>query len=386
MYQAVYTEVNLLCALILVYILCRMRNNPDHQAANLSFMRVLLVTVLVLLLDSAWILVDRRPQPLLLRRVNQAVNALYLFGTGVISYCWLWFAEDRMDRSRRLWRRWRRPLRIPLAALGALAALSPWTGWLFSVDAQNVYHRGPLYFLQPALAYFYLVFSACRVEQNARRTRAGQRNAELLDLLSFSVLPAVGGLFTIGIPGLPALWPLGTLSLLMVYVNMQDYQISTDSLTGLNNRRQFDARLRTLVSDSRRTGHLTLFLMDIDRFKSINDTYGHYEGDNALAATGALLKKVARGRELFLARYGGDEFAILCTVTSDEEIRELRDRIDWVFRERNRTGLTPYAITLSVGAERFGPGYAETIPELIAGADRALYAEKQRRRSPEPLL
>ena len=119
-------------------------------------------------------------------------------------------------------------------------------------------------------------------------------------------------------------------------------------------------------------------MMDIDSFKMINDVYGHYEGDNALRETAEILKQVCRNYNAFLARYGGDEFVILVSFLEDAQSELLREEIKTLFAQRNQETSKRYAIRLSVGVERFRAGSEMSISEVIRGADKALYEEKER--------
>jgi diguanylate cyclase (GGDEF)-like protein len=123
---------------------------------------------------------------------------------------------------------------------------------------------------------------------------------------------------------------------------------------------------------------LFLFIMDINGFKRINDTYGHYEGDKALAETANILKRAIGGTPMFLARYGGDEFAILGFLKGMDEAESLKLKIQRYFADSNVDVSRDYDIVMGVGYYEYGPGHGETIQQLIAGADKNLYADKER--------
>ncbi|KAA2261354.1 diguanylate cyclase [Solihabitans fulvus] len=151
----------------------------------------------------------------------------------------------------------------------------------------------------------------------------------------------------------------------------------TDSLTGLRTRRFFEARLPVELARARRTnGSLALFIVDVDRFKSINDRYGHPAGDQVLVEIAARLRGAARAEDV-LARYGGEEFALLVPDTSQDELPGIAERL------RHRVARGPIAVaqdywvavTVSVGTASF-PEHGVSPSELVATADRALYAAK----------
>lgn len=378
LYHNIYLEINLLSVVILLHILHCIRLNMDKQVSQLAFVLVARTLLALLMLDSLWAMMDGMPGQGM-RMVNMAANAAYLFLSGAIGFCWYNYTRRKLDMGV-MTKRLRILILLPLGFLLALILASPWTGWLFYMDAGNVYHRGAYHFIQPLITYIYLLLSAIHVYRYIQGETVRRRRIEALELLSFILLPAIGSVINLLTEGLPTVWPMATLSLMMVFYNMQSYKISTDGLTGLNNRRQFDLQIQRSVEDVHRMKHLVLLLMDVNRFKSINDQYGHSEGDRALKITADELKLICDDFDVFLARYGGDEFVICGGFRSMESARLLEQRIRRVFDQLNRQRMRPYDLTLSIGMVEFGVDGLDTTEKLIAGADKALYEEKARRR------
>jgi len=101
----------------------------------------------------------------------------------------------------------------------------------------------------------------------------------------------------------------------------------TDALTGLSNRRGFDAMLQRLLAGDRGSdAGFALLMLDLDRFKTYNDDFGHLAGDEALRLTGAILRGVLRPQDM-AARYGGEEFAILLPGTGPIGARRVAQRL-----------------------------------------------------------
>jgi diguanylate cyclase (GGDEF)-like protein len=149
-----------------------------------------------------------------------------------------------------------------------------------------------------------------------------------------------------------------------------------DSLTGLSNRRRIDEDLSREMERAKRYGHrLSVLFLDIDRFKSINDEYGHAVGDAALSEFASLLRDCLRPADL-PSRWGGEEFVVILPETGSEEERRTAERIrataaahDFSFDET--TGLT-----CSIGVSTFPDGAAE-IDSLLKLSDGALLKAKQ---------
>jgi two-component system cell cycle response regulator len=153
----------------------------------------------------------------------------------------------------------------------------------------------------------------------------------------------------------------------------------TDMLTGLHNRRYMDTHLGTLVDDANRRGKpLAALVLDIDYFKSINDTHGHDAGDEVLRDFAQRLRKSVRGIDL-ACRYGGEEFVVAMPDTDLSVASHVAERI------RQRVAGEPFIIhggarqidvTLSIGLASLNPG-GDTAGELLRRADQALYRAKR---------
>jgi len=148
---------------------------------------------------------------------------------------------------------------------------------------------------------------------------------------------------------------------------------TTDGLTGLNNHRTFHERLADeIVRAKRYSTDLSVLLLDVDKFKQYNDTFGHPDGDAVLRKVAGLIQSCVRDCDL-AARYGGEEFAIVlphCDAASArlaaERVRNVIEHAEW----------PQVAVTVSVGAATFTPTM-ENGAELVTHADRALYRSKQ---------
>ena len=168
----------------------------------------------------------------------------------------------------------------------------------------------------------------------------------------------------------------------------QDYQSKaySDAMTGLDNFRRFEQDLTSEMQRAERYGRpLSLILLDIDHFKSFNDTLGHQAGDALLGQLAAVLRDSLRSVDK-PARYGGEEFVVVCPETGAPEARLIAERIRraveqtpfaLVDKERSEDGSAPRTtrVTVSVGFATF-PRDARTPRDLIREADKALYAAK----------
>ncbi|MBW2020721.1 MAG: diguanylate cyclase [Deltaproteobacteria bacterium] len=150
----------------------------------------------------------------------------------------------------------------------------------------------------------------------------------------------------------------------------------TDDLTKLHNMRHFYTQLQTEMSRAfRYKGPLSLLLLDVDRFKQYNDTYGHLEGDQVLIKLGEVIRECLRKSDTAY-RYGGDEFMVILPETRGSEARKVAERIRtrfpavYSYRTSGRIDAT-----VSVGVAEYHPG--EDLSEFIKRADQAMYEAKR---------
>jgi diguanylate cyclase (GGDEF)-like protein len=163
----------------------------------------------------------------------------------------------------------------------------------------------------------------------------------------------------------------------LLYQRIEDLA-RTDGLTGLLNHRTFMEKLaeeyRRIERDMR---PFSILLMDIDKFKNVNDSYGHPVGDIALKAVAKVLKDTGRGSD-FVARYGGEEFAIGMVDTNIKGAEQMAERVRKLVQKTvmARVGGTDLMLTLSIGVSSF-PEDTKNKADLVTMADNALYQAKR---------
>jgi diguanylate cyclase len=151
-----------------------------------------------------------------------------------------------------------------------------------------------------------------------------------------------------------------------------------DALTGISNRRCFDANLNTLAGEAMNSGEeLCLMLLDVDHFKKFNDTWGHQVGDEVLQFVALTMQQTVRGQD-HAARYGGEEFAIILPNTPIEGAMKVGENLRQALEKHNLFSRTAQQqlpnITVSIGISYYDPG--EVLADLSRRADGALYQAK----------
>lgn len=157
-----------------------------------------------------------------------------------------------------------------------------------------------------------------------------------------------------------------------------------DALTGIPNRRAFDEALDRFWKEARETNKpLSLLLIDIDAFKSYNDTYGHLEGDACLRKVAQVLKQTVN-KPALVARYGGEEFAVLLPSDAQFVATELAEEIRQAVLKltiAHKSYHPECIVTISIGVATVIPELYQAEDELIRRADKALYQSKEKGRN-----
>ncbi len=165
----------------------------------------------------------------------------------------------------------------------------------------------------------------------------------------------------------------------LVEHEMQAMEMATlDELTAINNRRGFFFIAEQALRMSRRKDFpLTLVFIDLNRFKPINDNFGHAEGDRVLKFFASALLAVSRDSDI-VARLGGDEFVVLLNDASDDEVDTVMKRFREDVAQYNDALELDYAVTYSYGVVRYDPAKHENLDALLAEGDALMYERKRR--------
>jgi diguanylate cyclase (GGDEF)-like protein/PAS domain S-box-containing protein len=152
-----------------------------------------------------------------------------------------------------------------------------------------------------------------------------------------------------------------------------------DELTRLYNRRGFMAFCKQHLSSLHRTDKgAVIVYADLDGLKRINDSFGHKEGDRALIKTAELLRETFRSSDV-LGRLGGDEFTALAAVDPDGGVEKLISRLEHKFESYNSLKTVPYKLSLSIGVAQLGSDGTQSLEDLMAWADAAMYENKRKK-------
>ena len=357
--------------------------DADRNKYRLRLINLMVSLIAFCLVDTFWVLVywDVLPRTQLLRTVS---NVFLYCSINICSFSMFQMLNGCLEMVSPTTYNKKIPF-VLFFAMIALALTTPWTGLLFSIDVAGDLHRGILYIPFMIGIMGNLLFASIRAMVLAFRPE-NEANKELCLLVAFYGLPIlIGGILRAFFVSMPSVAFGTSISVILFFVMSIREQVSMDTLTGINNRRQgerFFIRQIQAITQREDEGDsgLYLFMADLDKFKAINDTYGHNEGDNALVVTAEALREVCAqyADRCMLCRFGGDEFVLGGMFDSDAKADAFCTMLKNAVAAKCAQKSLPYMISLSIGYERYRPEF-RTLKNLLAAADKKMYEQKRGR-------
>ena len=372
-----YVEANIVCIIVFGIILIHNHFNIDRQEKQIKYDHTLIIFMLYFLLDCVWALIVSGVIPKSGIIVIASNFAVYLLMVATM-YFWLQYvmAYEQVPHRNRPLNKFvvLFPFIVSTTALLIHYLIAPQMFISKDMDLLPTY-----YIYLAAVPYIYL---AAIIFYTIRKARSEKNRAEKrkhLFIGFFPIMVMAGGIAQLIFPYIPIYCISVMILMLIFYIQSLDLRISMDPLTQLNNRSQlthYTASRSNLYMDDKLT---FVLIMDIDGFKAINDTYGHWEGDQALVTVSDSLKKVVNSYSMpsFLCRYGGDEFLLIIHPETKEETEHLIRNIRNEFEEVSKK--SQYVLSLSIGYDEL-IGVQDTMHNCIRRADKKLSLDKDYRK------
>lgn len=365
-------ESSIISFLILLIIYIHSYSRIDKPFTQYKLFTALLQTNLALIVVDilGWIF-NGMPGHLNLL-YNKGFNLLLYITEPIGPALWILYTNYQVFSDDHRLKKQKRILLILLTINAAVSLISLKTGWFFSVDEQNIYHRGSLFWVHTAFCYGLLFYSLIFIVFH----KAALKKRDYYSLLFYYVPQGVGTTIQVLYYGVSFNWTGMMLSLLVIYLNLQERSLHTDYLTGLYNRRQLDSYIQTKVDNSSSRKSFSAILIDLDKFKNINDRFGHKVGDEALLSAVEIINKCVSVDD-FVARYGGDEFFIILNTDDrallEKIVREIKDNVIAF----NRKSGKPFEIHLSLGYDIYKHESKMTKDEFVKYIDMLMYNNKR---------
>lgn len=366
-------------AVLFFYSRKNQRSADGYLLDQRLFQMMLIANAAMLVLDMLMVVLNGQTF-MLARELNIAATFLFYLVNPVLPMLWIIYVDYKIYASEMRIKKMMFLYALPFDIHSVLCIISLWNGFFFNVSPENLYSRGPFlsYIFSPVICFSYLVIPVVMM-LFYRKSLADSSDSlnSYYALLLFPIPPLIGGIVQILYPPVALVWMCTVLSILILFINVQNAEILTDHLTGLYNRRQLEAhidwKLRKITPPLKLVG----IMLDINKFKSINDLLGHDVGDLAIEQAGDILRRSLRKGD-FVARYGGDEFVIVLEVVETEKVERIIERIRNNCAALNSAENADYSIDFSVGYKAYDGSEKVTLRQFLTEIDREMYIDKKR--------
>ena len=339
------------------------------EQAHRLFFRLILLTLFILVLEILSVALNSREYADYII-VHRLVDTLGFALSPLVPFCTVLYVGRKTRQYKKISAKifW---LAVPLALNGIVSVGSYHFNWIFSISADNIYGRGPLFLVSPLT--FYLYYATNLAVLYGGRKMSGKE--ELLILGTLTVIPAAMSVFQLYYFIYLTIWNSMAIAVIINYVFLIHSQAKIDPLTGLGNRIAYNEYIAGLAGKSDLV--LAAVTIDLDDFKSINDIHGHHEGDKVLRLFAGQLADTFEGRGIPI-RVGGDEFVILISENDEAIVEQYVARLQDRINDHNARSGAPYPIRFSYGIAIYGEPY-NSIDELICHSDKLMYQTKRRK-------
>ena len=369
-YNIYYLETNIICILMLITVLAIYIGDRKNAADSIHF-RIMILDILVYCIVDIIAALCKSMSFTGVRTVLYVSNSIYIAMPIFLVLRWESYAQLRMEQWGYKKTKVGSFVKLILYVVAIVILSTPFTNFAFSLDANNLYHRETGAYFAPFTTWLYVVYVSIKTQRLKKKvdSLSGLNIANAIVMFSVpSILASIIQLFFYG----STVAQVGfTASAWMIFLVNQTNQISRDELTGLNNRRECDKYLYSLENSK---DEVLLCMMDVRKFKQINDTYGHVIGDEALQSVAFILKNVCQKVQgnLFVARYGGDEFIIVAREPNEDIQKRLAEELEKeliLFKEKGKQ----YSLRINYGFAR-----GKYSKKLLHVADQEMYKNKQK--------
>ncbi|MCR5488778.1 MAG: GGDEF domain-containing protein [Saccharofermentans sp.] len=375
-YTSFYVEANIFSIIIFMMLLIRELGTVGRQSKQLLFINILFAHVMYFLCDICWVLIlgDCLPNiPVLTAAVN-IINAITL---SIITGSWFVYTE--LSQGEEYMKRFKtRMLVLIPAMISSLVMIVLFVFFPETVLSGTLTLTMTYYIVFLIVPVIYIIVSTVRTFIRAfKKENYAFRSPYIASAIYPAALAVIGVIQTLWVKA-PMFCFGCAVMMIYVYITSLNNQVSIDELTKLNNRSQLKKYVASEAAKQTSDKNTRFVLMiDLNKFKQINDQYGHIEGDIALKRTADALKISCAESSLktFIARYGGDEFIIIAKSENEEQVKDLCRVIKESLTRLNKEAGSPYELSASIGYACYS-GAASGFYEALGKADKALYNEK----------
>ncbi|MBR1641193.1 MAG: GGDEF domain-containing protein [Butyrivibrio sp.] len=356
-----------LMLLIAMLISSKIRRADAGHIEYKLFTAITILTMIACVVDFLSFFSDGK-SGFLMRAINTVANTYCFMANPIFIAAWCIYEDLKLYHSKTRIKKIYTYAFIPAVLLVLIAIVNNFVPIIYTIDSNNVYKRLPFSYFYYVIDFGYVIFSIYILKKFEERY--GKVRFFPLYLMIGPIF--LGCMLQSIFYGISLIWVSMSVGLTAIYMSLQNEFSYLDRLTGLYNRAYLDYQLEMISKEKKTVGGI---MIDVDYFKSINDTFGHHVGDEALIDVARVII-FAKPDKAIATRFAGDEFIILVPETSEKEmkniLKSLHDEIDLF----NETEGRQYKLSLSIGYSIFNQN-TETLDDFLKHMDDNMYEEKQ---------
>ena len=388
MEKILYSEITIICSIVLIVVwLNDIRKSRGPVMIGQKLFRTLLwINMGAMYFDLTQVLFNGTSYEYSFF-VEKASIFFYYLLYSLVAYVFTLYADYELYPDNNRFKKRSIIYSIPVVVMVVMCVLSIWNGWYFVIDETNTYSRGNLFYIPTIISFGYILYILRMLTMYKRDNllETGVQRDLYGRLFVFPLMPCLGAILQIMLPGTVWIFPGTTLAILINYIAVQNGYMARDHLTGLYNRSQLENFMNYQLKNLKKGNYFFLILLEMDKFKQINDTYGHVVGDDALIHAAKLLRGSCKRRSDYVARLGGDEFVIIGQCEDTEAVDMIIQRMHDVADEFNIYSKKPYKIYFSAGYVIYDGSTYATLDTLLSEADRKMYEVKKAKKNKEKI-
>ena len=377
-YVFYYIEAHLACIFLMAFLLFKIRKGVNKQLSQIYLGNLILVLIAYCFAEIFWALVDGGC-------LGSSKTLLYLSNVftylliSVAAYIW-YILSEVMQKEKYIESDLTRVfISIPVWVSALLCITAYRTGLVYYLDDNGKLTGGKLYLILVIVPFGYLLASSIKALSRAfSKDRYADRYIYFM-IGIFPIAPILLGILQAMYWRVPFVCYGSLAAVMYVYITYMDNLVSIDPLTQINNKNQMYKYLVQKMRNQNPGLSLFMLIIDIDKFKAINDTYGYSEGDKILIRVANAVKDACQAprSRYFISRYGGDEFVVVAEMAYRAEASWLADQIKSNVKKIPELTGCAYDLSVSVGIAQYDYEAPISIQSFIARADSDLYKQRK---------
>ncbi|SDB49303.1 GGDEF domain-containing protein [Butyrivibrio sp. INlla16] len=358
-----YIGIILLIALL---ISSRFRRVEDQLDLKI-FSNIAILTLISCFVDFVAFYSDGKPG-MAWRIICLLANSFCFIANPIFVFCWCLYVDYKLYHSLERYKKIYIYASIPAVLMLLIVIINLFLPIIFYMDSNNYYIRMPLSYFYYLVDTGYILFSIIVLSKYQKKY--GKVRFFPIYLMVGPI--ALGCALQLLFYGVSLIWVSLAIGITAIYMSIQNEFSYLDALTGLYNRAYLFYKAETF----NRYSNIGGIMIDVDYFKSINDTYGHSAGDKALIDVAKILIR-SKPEDSLLIRYAGDEFMLIVYETTPERLNKIMASINEQITTYQKKHSRPYTLSLSLGSSMYDQEN-ETLDSFFKKMDNAMYEAKEK--------